>query len=211
MEGKGAAFGHIDMADDGRVDAFLEKPRPGAGSGMINAGRYILDPALLETIPGEGRISLEKQWVPSLLGDEVRVFGLPWQGYFRPLNTPQDLLEAHRDLYERRWTPEWLSPLAPGQHLLGADCKVFPGARLGENVTLGEGTEVGPEAVLEDVVTLPGVRVGANARIHRTVLGHGAQVGESAVLTECVVGDRTLIPAWASLGCLDPGRRGEPE
>jgi mannose-1-phosphate guanylyltransferase len=207
---KGSAFGHVKLADDGSVGGFLEKPDPTAETGLINAGRYILDPALLDTIPRGRPVSLEREWVPGLIEDGVPVFGLAWEGYFRPLNTPEQLLEIHRDIYERRWRPPWLPALEPGRHLMGADCRVFTGAQLQRNVTLGDGTEVGEGAVLEDVVTFHGVRIGPRAVVRGAVLGRGAEVGEGSVVLECALGDGTVVPPWSALGTLDPGRRGEP-
>ena len=207
---EGADFGHVVLDPDGRVRGFREKPEPGVWTGLVNAGRYVMDPALLETIPQGRSVSLEKEWVPGLIAAGVPVFGVEQAVYFRPLNTPRDLVDVHRDLSDGTWKPEWVAGLEPGRHLLGADCRVYPGARLLRNVTLGDGTEVGADALLEDVVTFAGVRIGRRAEVRRAVLGAGVEIGEGAVVLESALGDGTKVPAWGALGTLEPGRRGEP-
>ena len=57
-------YGHVVVADDGKVAAFEEKPTL---SYMANAGVYVLERRLLESIP-QGRVcSLETETFPSLI------------------------------------------------------------------------------------------------------------------------------------------------
>ena len=57
-------YGHVIVDDDGTVTAFEEKPTLNY---MANAGLYVLEPRLLESIP-QGRVcSLETETFPSLI------------------------------------------------------------------------------------------------------------------------------------------------
>ena len=129
------------------------------------------------------------------------------EGYHRPVNTAAQYLQVHRDIFDGRWKPAWLGDAA-GHNQIGPSCSVWPGARLGENVTLGEGCEVGPGAFLEEAVLLPRSRVGAHATVRYSVLGPETRVGHHAGVEHSVLGRGALVPPWTSLGVLEPGRRG---
>jgi len=57
-------YGHVVVDRDGKVTAFEEKPTL---SYMANAGVYILEPRLLESIPKDKVCSLETETFPSLI------------------------------------------------------------------------------------------------------------------------------------------------
>ena len=64
------AFGVVPTDDDGRVLAFVEKPPPGeAPTNLINAGTYVLEPSVLDRIPGGRRVSIERETFPALVAD----------------------------------------------------------------------------------------------------------------------------------------------
>lgn len=80
-------YGAIQLTDDGRVTAFLEK-REGLGPGLINAGVYALRREMLERIP-EGPCSLERDVMPRWI-DQFRVGGLATEGEFIDIGVPDD-------------------------------------------------------------------------------------------------------------------------
>lgn len=87
-----ARYGSIRMDETRRILSFNEKQ---AGSGWINAGVYLLHPALLSA---SSRIfSLEKELFPALLSK--RVFGYPCKGLFIDIGTKQSYFEAQELLY----------------------------------------------------------------------------------------------------------------
>lgn len=61
-----ARYGRLEMGSDGRVRAFSEK-QASHGEGFINAGIYILESALVESIPTGRPVSLESEMFPSWL------------------------------------------------------------------------------------------------------------------------------------------------
>jgi len=202
-----ATYGNVRLGDDGRIQAFLEKPEAGDFTGLINAGQYVLDAEALQRFPAGHNLSIEREGFPQLLAEGVAVCGVALDSYHRPVNTPAQYLQVHADLYEGRWRPPWLEGAA-GHNQIGPNCTIYPDAALGANVTLGEGCEVGSGAVLEEAILLPGVRVGPHARVKRSVLGAETRVGHHAGVERTVLGRGTLVPPWASLGLLEPGRRG---
>ena len=69
-------YGHVIVDNDARVTAFEEKPTL---SYMANAGVYVIEPRLLESIP-QGRVcSLETETFPSLISKGERI-----NSYYEP-------------------------------------------------------------------------------------------------------------------------------
>lgn len=201
-------YGNVRLDDERRVTAFLEKPSQDEATGLINAGQYVLEADALASMPAGRPFSIEREGFPGLLEAGRPIRGVVLDAYHRPVNTPAQYLQVHRDLYDGRWRPGWMEQ-TEGRNQIGGNCTVWPGAALGENVTLGEDCVIGAEAELEDVVLQRGVRVGPGARVRRSVLGPGCRVGHHARLVGCVLGGGTHVPPWSSLGELEPGRRGE--
>jgi mannose-1-phosphate guanylyltransferase len=65
-----SAFGVVPTDDQGRVEAFIEKPpRDEAPTNLINAGTYVFEPTVLDRIPAERRVSIERETFPAMVGD----------------------------------------------------------------------------------------------------------------------------------------------
>ncbi|MBA3963848.1 MAG: NTP transferase domain-containing protein [Chthoniobacterales bacterium] len=84
-------YGSVVIADDGRVTQFVEKG-VNRGSGLINAGVYLLRKEIIDQLPGNMAISLEKDVFPGLLSR--RVYGLVCEGPFIDIGIPEDLARA---------------------------------------------------------------------------------------------------------------------
>ena len=85
-----ARYGTLQLGENGRVSAFLEKTGE-ESPGLVNAGVYIFNHELLEKIP-DGPCSLEKDVFPSLLGRGI--YALEQQGVFIDIGTPEDYARA---------------------------------------------------------------------------------------------------------------------
>jgi NDP-sugar pyrophosphorylase family protein len=85
-----ARYGRLEVAPDGRVLRFREKDS--AGPGWINAGAYLLDRRLVESIPAGRAVSLEREMLPRwLAGAGLAAF--PGRR-FLDIGTPESYAEA---------------------------------------------------------------------------------------------------------------------
>lgn len=94
-----ARFGTVQMDAEARVVSFMEKTGLEV-SGIVNAGVYVFDHAVLEHIP-QGPASLERDVFPRLLNHGV--YALEQQGMFIDIGTPEDYVRAQKlcdSLYE---------------------------------------------------------------------------------------------------------------
>ncbi len=172
-----SAFGVVPTDEDGRVIAFIEKPPPGqAPTNLINAGTYVLEPSVLERIPGGRRVSIERETFPALVA-EGRLYALGSEARWVDAGTPATFLAANL-------------AYAP----MGLDGPEVTGSVVGEDVTIG------PGAVVQRSVIRDGAVIGAGAVVNDSVVGVGARVGERARITNrSVVGDGFEVEAGAEL------------
>ncbi len=80
-------FGEVVITDDGRIAAFNEKVNDRGRPGLINAGAYVLEPRLLDLIPGGQPVSLEREVFPALAA-AGQLGGTIVTGPFMDIGTP---------------------------------------------------------------------------------------------------------------------------
>ena len=78
-------YGRVEIDETCAVLRFSEKGE--AGAGLINAGVYVLQRAVVEAIPPDRAVSLERETFPSLIG--TRFFGEPGAFPFLDIGTPE--------------------------------------------------------------------------------------------------------------------------
>jgi len=83
--------GTLELASDGRVLAFSEKVEPDA-CGYINCGYYLMEKEILEHIPTQRCVSLEREIFPELLSSGLKLFAVKARGAFVDIGTPKDYL-----------------------------------------------------------------------------------------------------------------------
>jgi NDP-sugar pyrophosphorylase family protein len=82
-------FGRIELDAQGRIVRFDEKTQAVPGPGWINAGIYCLEARLLELVPAQRNVSLERETFPLALARGLALFGHPAEGFFVDIGTPQ--------------------------------------------------------------------------------------------------------------------------
>jgi len=70
-----------------RIMGFIEKPKSGEESKLINAGVYVLEPEVLDYIP-KGKAMIERDVFPKL-AQEGKLFGYPFDGQWFDTGTPE--------------------------------------------------------------------------------------------------------------------------
>ncbi len=88
-------YGQIRIESSGEVIKFDEKGASG-GSGWINAGIYLFGREVLQSIPPDQPISLEKEVFPDWIGKGL--YGYKGSGPFLDIGTPESYAEAEKFL-----------------------------------------------------------------------------------------------------------------
>ncbi|MGW1030054.1 sugar phosphate nucleotidyltransferase [Streptomyces sp. NPDC002577] len=190
------AYGLVPTDAAGRVTAFLEKPQTPEEivTDQINAGAYVFRRSVIDTIPADRPVSVERETFPGLLASGAHLQGMVDSTYWLDLGTPQAFVRGSADLVLGR-AP---SPAVPGRRgdrlvlpsaRVASDAKLTGGTVIGENALIGEGARISGSTVHAGAVVEPG------AVITDSLIGAGARIGARTVLSGVVVGDGATIGA----------------
>lgn len=91
--------GIVELAADGRVMRFVEKPAPDAIAGnLANAGIYVLEPEVLQHVPEWGPCDFGRDLFPTLLWRGLPLHGFRVAGYVLDVGSPERYAQAQADL-----------------------------------------------------------------------------------------------------------------
>ena len=97
------------------MSEFLEKPADPV-PGDVNAGTYLIDPAVLHGFARGEALSIERQIFPAVIADGRPVYGFVSDAYWMDLGTPEKYLQGHFDIFEGRVRPRVSGAVgAPGR------------------------------------------------------------------------------------------------
>jgi mannose-1-phosphate guanylyltransferase len=206
-----SAYGLVETASDGRITRFLEKPKPEEITcSTINAGTYVLEPEVLQSIPAGQNYSFERGVFPSLLKNQKRMQAYVAEGYWIDIGTPQKYLQVHQDLLQRRFrsamdimSPPYLQTPVNGR--IDPSTLLAASVKLGESVSLlsssiGEDCVIGDHVLIENAVIWPGVTIGAHSKVSGCIVGRGCRIGSHVTVSNGVVlGDQSSVTDYSFL------------
>jgi len=172
-----SSFGVVDIADDGSVRSFVEKPAPGdEPSNLINAGTYIFEPSVVARIPS-GPVSIERHTFP-LIANDGGMYGYSTDDYWIDAGRPDSYRAANLDL---------LHGVRRGESCdaISASANVNPSATI-RNSIVGDRVIVGAGASVVNSVLLPDSQVGVGASVEASlVMG---EIADQATVRDEIVG-----------------------
>ncbi len=203
-----AAYGLVETDEENRVLKFLEKPKGEelihSTTNNINAGIYILEPSVLDTIPAGENYSFEYNVFPDLLIREKSFYAFTMNGnYWRDIGTPQSYLEAHHDFLsgqikgfriEKSGKSEVATAaIVDNNSIIGENCVVKPNVKI-TNSVIGAGVHIEEKAVIENSVVWAHTRISSAAHIQNAVVGRSCYIGRNvSVSSGAVLGDKTSL------------------
>jgi len=208
-----ANFGLVETDKEYRVKSFLEKPDPNEISkkklNNINAGIYILEPSVRESITKNENRSFEYHVFPDLLAKKRNFFAYAMKNsYWRDLGTPESYLEAHMDFLAGRIDGFELNDLSQSEiathasierSLIGDDCNIKPNAEI-RNCVLGKGVYVDEKSVIENSVIWAHSRIASFASVKGSVVAQSCHVGRNTVIRKgTVLGNKASIPDYSTI------------
>jgi mannose-1-phosphate guanylyltransferase len=196
-----SAYGLVLLDGDGAVTGFREKPGPDELAGieryLISAGIYVLERSVLELIPADRNVSIEREVWPRLVGGGLYGYAAR-DAYWMDIGTPDRYLQGTFDILEGNVRTAVLDRLGSGYlavdgsvrahgrivppAVVGADCEIGAGAHVGSLVVLGRDVRVGDGAKIERSVVLDGARVGEGCELTDCIVGPGVQLGRGTVV-----------------------------
>ena len=186
-----------------RITEFVEKP-PVPESNLASMGIYIFNWKLLRKllladmkIPDSNH-DFGKDIIPTLLGDEKRLFAYRFKGYWKDVGTIDSLWEANMDLLspdneldlsDLTWKiytedvtalPQYIGTEARIQNAYITQGCVIEGEVT--NSVIFTGAKVRPGAKVIDSVLMPGAIVEDGAAVIRALVANGVNIGKGALV-----------------------------
>ena len=184
-------FGCVPTDERGQVTAFVEKS-PAPVTRQVNAGCYVFTRSVIDTIPSDRPVSVERETFPALLAAGATLLGHLQPAYWLDVGTPAALVQASSDVVHG-------VARSPAYRQAPAQCWVHPGARVAADASLRGGSAVGRGAVVGGGAVVDGsmideeARIGPAARVTASAVGPGARLGAAVVLSGGVVGDDAIV------------------
>jgi mannose-1-phosphate guanylyltransferase len=199
------SYGLVRRAEDGEVLEFLEKPDPSEiDTDEVNAGTYVLERSILDLIPPDRSVSIEREVFPRLVGQGL--YGRRLEGYWMDIGTPDRYLQATWDILERTVATD-VVPTAPGL-MVETGAEIDGAAEIGPRAVVRAGCSVGAGAMVAGAVLMENCRVEENARIEGAILADGVGVGEGATVgAGAVIGEGATVESGATV---EPEARIQP-
>jgi mannose-1-phosphate guanylyltransferase len=198
------AYGLVPLHEDHAVREFVEKPSADQiDTNLISAGAYVLERSVLDLIPPDRNVSIEREIWPQLVGDGL--YGYPSDAYWLDIGTPERYLQGTFDILEGNVATGVAERLGDSfiavSDRVEAEGRIVPPALVDRGCTIAAGAHVGSLVVLGE-----GVSVGEGAAIERSVVLNGAEIGRDCVLRDCIVaagvriGEGSTVSGGAVLG-----------
>ena len=186
-----------------RITEFVEKP-PVPQSNLASMGIYIFNWKLLRRLlladmkNPESSHDFGKDIIPTLLGDDKRLFAYRFKGYWKDVGTIDSLWEANMDLLspdneldlsDLTWKiytedvtalPQYIGTEARNQNAYITQGCVIEGEVT--NSVIFTGAKVRPGAKVIDSVLMPGAIVEDGAVVIRALVANGVNIGKGALV-----------------------------
>lgn len=196
-------FGIMVTDDTGKITEFQEKPKnptsTKASMGIYIFGRKILEKYLIDDENTHGSSNdFGKNIIPNMLGDGMKLYAYPFEGYWKDVGTIDSLWEANMDLlgdnpefniHDKKWRI-FSRNYAEPPHFVGDDANV-------SNSIVTEGCDI--EGTVQNSVLSTSVIVEKGAKVidsvimSGTVIKAGASVYYSIIDSNSIIGENTVV------------------
>ncbi|MCS6950758.1 MAG: NDP-sugar synthase [bacterium] len=223
-------YGVIDLDADGRVLSWREPTEEQkkalaanpnveqTGWDYINAGFYVLEPEVVESIPEGRAVSIEREVYPRMIAQGEGLFGAPAEGYWVDVAGPAQYWRVTSDLLRGRvnvplpGAPQaeglWCMEGAQARGILdagavahlGEEAIVEEGVRLRGTVVIGAGCRIEKGSVLEDCVLLEQVHVGEGVCLTRVLCDREVTVAAGCQIDDAVIAAGSRIERESRIG-----------
>src|SRR3954454_20464013 len=107
------AYGLVRLTEESAVREFVEKPSADQiDTNLISAGAYVLERSVLDLIPADRNVSIEREVWPRLVGDGL--YGFAAKAYWLDIGTPERYLQGTFDILEGHVKTAVTERLGPG-------------------------------------------------------------------------------------------------
>lgn len=191
------AFGIVYTDEKGKINRFQEKPGwSEVFSDKINTGIYLLEPEILRFVEKDHEFDFSKQLFPLLLTNNEPIFGYWEDFYWLDIGNPKKYIQANHDVLTRK-----VRVNIPGKELkedvwVGEGTIIDPEATIWSPAIIGKDCKIEKEAVIDRLSVIgDGVYIGKKATLKRAIIWSNSTIRENAKLDNCVISSRVDLGA----------------
>ena len=190
-------FGVVIADENGKIEKFLEKPSWGeVFSDTINTGIYVIEPEILDYIPGQDSFDFAKDLFPLLMSEGIDLMSYDARGYWRDVGNPDSYREVYGDIFKHK-----IDVSFPGKRIeypdgvlyLSGESEIDTSVEIIDTVIIGDNASIGKNVRLHNVSIGDNVTIEAETKIRNTVLWHDISIGKKCVLDNSVICNDTII------------------
>jgi mannose-1-phosphate guanylyltransferase len=175
------AYGCVPTDSNGRVTAFLEKMDKPV-TNQINAGCYVFNPRVLDSIPLDTVVSVERETFPLLVKNGAAVYGYVENSYWVDIGTPQALMNASCEIVKRH-----------GDFLIMPGSNVDPSAQLTGGSSIAPGVDVAAGVHIQSSIVESDCSIGLDAQISNSFISRGTKVAAGAKIESSFVTNQEIV------------------
>ncbi|MBA5850336.1 NDP-sugar synthase [Clostridium sp. cel8] len=197
-------YGVIEFDKDNYISAFKEKPKIGeTNSKWINAGIYIFEPEVLNEIPKNEIVSIEKDTYPRLLRKGYKMAAYKYSDYWIDIGTIKKYVKANTDTlldYYKTMSKDKKSfninnliingkniSISSSSHIVGP---VF----IGNNVVIKDNCKIGPYTIIGN-----GTSIDSNCNVYKSILWDNVTIGRNTTLKNTIITSNYKIKPYCNI------------
>lgn len=187
-------FGLVPTDARGHVLEFLEKPTTPEEivTDQINAGCYVFKRSVIDSIPNDHPVSVERETFPALLASNKIVIGVVDDGYWLDLGTPLAFAKGSADLVQGI-APSPLLVGRTGSAIIERSANVDPSAIVTGGSYVGHNASIGAGTVIDSSVIFNEVQISSGSRVTNSIISTAAQIGSDCHIVDTVIAERAFI------------------
>ena len=185
-------YGTVCLDRNGKIESFCEKPDwSHASSELANTGIYVVNPDVLDMIPENILYDFAAHLFPDMINSQKRLYGYNTTAYWCDIGDLKSYRTCIRDIMNHKLNlnlPESKNGIYTHHGYPAGDYEIVPPVYIGENVSIGKNSVIGPFTVLENNVS-----VADDSRIKKSVICNNVSVGSNCDIIGSVIGERCII------------------
>jgi mannose-1-phosphate guanylyltransferase len=186
-------YGVIEYDSNGYAISFIEKPEPEQiFSNFINAGIYIFEPEILNEIPENMVVSMERDIFPQILEKGYKLAIYKDSSYWMDIGTIEKYIQVHKDIMNRKCNMVDCYPTKINIRL-GKNVKIHPDSKIMGPAYIGDNVEIGPNAYISHSVIGDNAFIGSNSRIVGSILWNDSKICSDTRIINTIVTSNCVI------------------
>ena len=185
-------YGIVLSNNENKIVRFLEKPSSSeVFSDTINTGIYCFDKSIFQHIPEGESFDFSKDLFPSLLTNDIPLYGFKSEGYWRDVGNLEEYISANLDVLAGKL--KHITFKNVNGSCISNSAMIESGAKV-ENCVIGNEVLIESKAEVKNSIIWNNVIIHANSKILYDVIGKNCEIGSNTRINDFVfIGDNCLI------------------